>query len=351
MRPRNPSGGGMNELRPGFGRSSACSFARARPRLRPATAPRIGRFASPKKGDTTTVLLGALASYLRETAVGYVEAGLRSGRLLLPVHPNPRVAEPARRILGGVDGVHLVEPLSYLDLVRVLRRSAVVLTDSGGLQEEAPTFGVPVLVLREVTERPEGVEAGTARLVGTRPEAIRAGVREPWREGWSPGAPDTRTATGPRASGSPAGWPTSWGAGPSRGSGRGRERPPPRPLLPPPRWAGWRPTSTSWPPGSPALLAASTSVVGSRRPPPPTTVSSRLPPETPPNPLSAQARGPLDFLSVDGPSGHPSGHTVRRETSGEGWRRGGLPGRSRVPAPRSSMRAVTLGCRRRLGRW
>jgi UDP-N-acetylglucosamine 2-epimerase (non-hydrolysing) len=93
-------------------------------------------------------------------------------RVLYPVHPNPHVRTPAHRILGGHPRIHLVAPLSYPDLVRALARARLVLTDSGGIQEEAPTFGTPVLVLRDVTERPEGVAAGVATLVGTRPERI-----------------------------------------------------------------------------------------------------------------------------------------------------------------------------------
>jgi len=87
--------------------------------------------------------------------------------VLYPVHPNPNVRDPARELLGAHPRVHLTEPLDYLDLVAALRGASLVLTDSGGIQEEAPAFGVPVLVLREVTERPEGVEAGVAELVGT----------------------------------------------------------------------------------------------------------------------------------------------------------------------------------------
>ncbi|MGK7312578.1 MAG: non-hydrolyzing UDP-N-acetylglucosamine 2-epimerase [Candidatus Longimicrobiales bacterium M2_2A_002] len=86
---------------------------------------------------------------------------------LYPVHPNPNVRGPAEELLGDLRRVHLTEPLGYLDLIRALRAATLVLTDSGGIQEEAPAFGVPVLVLRDVTERPEGVEAGVARLVGT----------------------------------------------------------------------------------------------------------------------------------------------------------------------------------------
>jgi UDP-N-acetylglucosamine 2-epimerase (non-hydrolysing) len=88
-------------------------------------------------------------------------------RVLLPMHPNPAVRAQVVAALGTHPRVTLTEPLAYPDLVRVLRRAALVLTDSGGIQEEAPSFGVPVLVLREVTERMEAVHAGCAWLVGT----------------------------------------------------------------------------------------------------------------------------------------------------------------------------------------
>lgn len=97
--------------------------------------------------------------------------------VVYPVHPNPHVAGPAREILGGQDRIRLVEPLGYTDLVAALQGAALVLTDSGGIQEEAPTFGTPVMVLRDVTERPEGVDAGVAELVGTDPERILASAR------------------------------------------------------------------------------------------------------------------------------------------------------------------------------
>ena len=93
---------------------------------------------------------------------------------IYPVHMNPNVQEPAHRILGNVPNIKLLPPLDYLPLVQILKRSALVLTDSGGLQEEAPGLGVPVLVLRDVTERPEGVQAGTVRLVGTDRQKIVA---------------------------------------------------------------------------------------------------------------------------------------------------------------------------------
>ena len=96
-------------------------------------------------------------------------------RVLFPVHLNPVVQRPAHTILAGLDNVKLVAPLDYLGMQQALVNAALLLTDSGGLQEEAPTFGVPTLVLRHETERPEAVEAGCARLVGPRRDAI---VRE-----------------------------------------------------------------------------------------------------------------------------------------------------------------------------
>ncbi|HET7011165.1 MAG TPA: UDP-N-acetylglucosamine 2-epimerase (non-hydrolyzing) [Anaerolineales bacterium] len=95
--------------------------------------------------------------------------------LVYPVHLNPNVREPARARLGRTSNISLTAPLDYLPMVHLLQASTLVLTDSGGLQEEAPALGKPVLVMRRVTERPEAVEAGTAKLVGTDPEAI---VRE-----------------------------------------------------------------------------------------------------------------------------------------------------------------------------
>ncbi len=91
---------------------------------------------------------------------------------IYPVHPNPNVLGPASELLSGIENFLLLEPLSYSDLVNVLARAWLVFTDSGGIQEEAPSFGVPVLVLREVTERPEGVAAGVAALAGTSGERI-----------------------------------------------------------------------------------------------------------------------------------------------------------------------------------
>ena len=90
-----------------------------------------------------------------------------SVEIVYPIHPNPEVRAIATQMLAGKSRIHMIEPLGYPSLVAVLHRASFVLTDSGGLQEEAPIVGKPVLVLREETERPEGVAAGTAKLVGT----------------------------------------------------------------------------------------------------------------------------------------------------------------------------------------
>ena len=93
-------------------------------------------------------------------------------RIAYPVHLNPRVRETVVRLLDGVDRVHLIDPLDYVSFVNLMRRSALILTDSGGVQEEAPTLGKPLLVLRAVTERPEAFEAGLSKVIGTSREAI-----------------------------------------------------------------------------------------------------------------------------------------------------------------------------------
>jgi len=95
-----------------------------------------------------------------------------------PVHLNPNVREPVNRILGGHERICLIDPLPYEPFVWLMDRATVVLTDSGGIQEEAPSLDKPVLVMREVTERPEGIEAGVARLVGVNQASIAAGLIE-----------------------------------------------------------------------------------------------------------------------------------------------------------------------------
>ncbi|MFK3968957.1 non-hydrolyzing UDP-N-acetylglucosamine 2-epimerase [Ensifer adhaerens] len=95
-----------------------------------------------------------------------------------PVHLNPNVSEPVNRILGSLQNVHLISPQEYLPFVYLMSKSHIILTDSGGIQEEAPSLGKPVLVMRDTTERPEAVDAGTVQLVGTDTDRIVAVARE-----------------------------------------------------------------------------------------------------------------------------------------------------------------------------
>jgi UDP-N-acetylglucosamine 2-epimerase (non-hydrolysing) len=141
----------------------------------PAASPRLA--ALERELDESGARLVLMTAHRRESwgeplaeALGAVSTLVDSHpdvRLLLPLHPNPAVRAQVVAVLGRHPRVVLTDPLSYPDLVRALRRASLVLTDSGGIQEEAPSFGVPVLVLREVTERMEAVAAGCAWLVGT----------------------------------------------------------------------------------------------------------------------------------------------------------------------------------------
>jgi UDP-N-acetylglucosamine 2-epimerase (non-hydrolysing) len=97
--------------------------------------------------------------------------------ILYPVHLNPNVQEPVQRILSGRANIHLIAPQDYLPFVYLMKRAHLIITDSGGVQEEAPSLGKPVLVMRDTTERPEAVEAGTVKLVGTRQAVILAGAQ------------------------------------------------------------------------------------------------------------------------------------------------------------------------------
>jgi len=108
---------------------------------------------------------------IRETADFF-----RDTVFVYPVHMNPNVVEPVNRILGGHDRIFLIDPLPYAPFVWLMDRATIVLTDSGGVQEEAPSLGKPVLVMRETTERPEGIQAGNAILVGARKDAITEGL-------------------------------------------------------------------------------------------------------------------------------------------------------------------------------
>jgi UDP-N-acetylglucosamine 2-epimerase (non-hydrolysing) len=113
----------------------------------------------------------------RELCLAIRELALRfraDVHFVYPVHLNPHVRQPVNDILTGLPNVSLIEPLDYLSLVQLMRRATLILTDSGGIQEEAPSLRVPVLVMRDVTERPEGVEAGIVRLVGTQRSRIVA---------------------------------------------------------------------------------------------------------------------------------------------------------------------------------
>ena len=93
-------------------------------------------------------------------------------KAIYPIHMNPIVRNTARSILGDDERIHIIEPLDVLDFHNFMARSYLILTDSGGIQEEAPSLGKPVLVMRDTTERPEGIAAGTLKLVGTEEEAI-----------------------------------------------------------------------------------------------------------------------------------------------------------------------------------
>jgi len=106
------------------------------------------------------------------TAIAQIATMFDDVEIIYPVHLNPNVQEPVNRILGNLERVHLIKPLDYLPFVYLMKQSYVILTDSGGIQEEAPSLGKPVLVMRETTERPEAVEAGTVKLVGTDIEKI-----------------------------------------------------------------------------------------------------------------------------------------------------------------------------------
>ena len=109
-------------------------------------------------------------------AVAALAARFPEVAFVYPVHLNPRVREPVERCLRGIPNVYLTQPLPYLPFIMLMERSHIVLTDSGGLQEEAPSLGKPVLLMRDTTERPEAVEAGTVELVGTDYDAIVAAV-------------------------------------------------------------------------------------------------------------------------------------------------------------------------------
>ncbi|MBI4878265.1 MAG: UDP-N-acetylglucosamine 2-epimerase (non-hydrolyzing) [Planctomycetes bacterium] len=134
-----------------------------------------------------------LTTHRRESFGATMEQNLRALRdfaerhddavLVFPVHPNPRVQEAAQRVLGSRPLVRLLPPLGYLDFIYLLSRTRLIVSDSGGVQEEAPTLRKPLLILRENTERPEAVAAGVARLVGAGAGRLRDSLEEAWADG------------------------------------------------------------------------------------------------------------------------------------------------------------------------
>jgi UDP-N-acetylglucosamine 2-epimerase (non-hydrolysing) len=139
--------------------SSTASPQAGQPRLVLVTAHRRENFGQP---------LEQICAALKRLVEIYQDAI----RIVYPVHLNPNIQEPVHRLLDGVSNIILLEPLDYLPMIHLMKLASLVLTDSGGLQEEAPALGKPVLVLRRVTERPEGIQAGTVRLVGTDTDMI-----------------------------------------------------------------------------------------------------------------------------------------------------------------------------------
>ena len=113
---------------------------------------------------------GAPMEYICKALIELAKRG--DVEIIYPVHLNPNVQEPVNRLLKDIEHITLLPPLDYLPLVHLMKHATLILTDSGGIQEEAPAFGIPTLVLRDVTERPEGVEAGTLKLVGTETSQI-----------------------------------------------------------------------------------------------------------------------------------------------------------------------------------
>jgi UDP-N-acetylglucosamine 2-epimerase (non-hydrolysing) len=147
----------------------------ADPALAPAIAPLQARFAGRRIIAVTAHRRENFGAGMAGIAQGLQQLAARDDvAIIYPMHPNPNVAQVMRPTLGGHGNIALLDPLDYLDFVAMMTASDIVLTDSGGIQEEAPSLGKPVLVMRDTTERPEGIAAGTARLVGTDPTVIVA---------------------------------------------------------------------------------------------------------------------------------------------------------------------------------
>lgn len=125
------------------------------------------------EGEAGKSLLDGLLGALRDAAVAHPDVDF-----VYPVHMNPRVRAPVERVLGGLPNFHLLAPQPYLRFSQMMARATVIVSDSGGVQEEAPSLGIPVLVLRRTTERPEGVEAGCNQLVGTDPAEVKRAIAD-----------------------------------------------------------------------------------------------------------------------------------------------------------------------------
>lgn len=145
----------------------------ADPSLAPEIAPLKARFAGKRIIAVTAHRRENFGNGMHQIATALQQLATREDTAIIyPMHPNPNVAEVMRPALGDNANIALIEPLDYLNFVAMMEAAHIVLTDSGGIQEEAPSLGKPVLVMRDTTERPEGVAAGTALLVGAKTEAI-----------------------------------------------------------------------------------------------------------------------------------------------------------------------------------
>jgi len=147
------------------------------PGLAPVVAPLIERFAGRRIVAVTAHRRENFGVGMEQIAEALKALATRDDTAIIyPMHPNPNVVNVMQPALGGIDNVALIEPLDYLNFVAMMEASDVILTDSGGIQEEAPSLGKPVLVMRDTTERPEGVAAGTSKLVGTDTQEIVSNV-------------------------------------------------------------------------------------------------------------------------------------------------------------------------------
>lgn len=147
----------------------------ADPSLAPVIAPVLQRFAGKRIIAVTAHRRENFGTGMQQIAHSLQQLAARDDTAIIyPVHPNPNVTEVMRAALGNHPNIALIEPLDYLNFVAMMEASTLMLTDSGGIQEEAPSLGKPALVMRDTTERPEGVEAGTAMLVGADSERIVA---------------------------------------------------------------------------------------------------------------------------------------------------------------------------------